>query len=79
MAGLPLITSPYLRDPARRCECCHWVDMAPSKRFPGTYSVACACPKCLRGQGGAGKVCCCFEREPGTDDDLERMPPLSPY
>lgn len=79
MSRLPLITSPYVRDPARRCECCRWVDMYPSRRTPGTYGIACACPQCLPGQGGAGKVCCSFEREPGSDDDLERLPPSSPY
>ncbi len=79
MAGLPLIRSPYVRDPARRCECCHFVDMRPSVRRPGAYSVACGNPKCLPGQGGEGKACSCFEREPGTDDDLERLAPLSPH
>lgn len=45
----------------------------------GVYSIACACPKCLPGQAGEGKVCCSFEREPGADDDLERLPPLAHY
>lgn len=53
--------------------------MRTTARQLDTYGIARGNPKCLPGQGGAGKVCCCFEREPGTDDDLERLPPPSPY
>lgn len=77
MQGLPLINSPYLRDPARRCECCHWADMHPHPRAEHGYSLGCLNPKCLLGQAGVGKVCCMFEREPGADDDLESLPPLA--
>lgn len=67
------------RAPAHRCECCRWAEIRPNPRTQHGYSVACANPKCLRGQAGVGRACCCFEREPGTDDELERLPPLTFY
>lgn len=62
-------------DPGRRCECCRHVEIRPNRAAEHGYSVACLNPKCLRGQAGVGKSCSAFEREPGTDDDLSRLPP----
>lgn len=61
------------RPPWRRCECCRFVDWI---RRPSGYSLGCLHPKCLYGQAGKGKACCGFEREPGSDDEVEKLPPL---
>lgn len=59
----------------RRCECCHFVEIRPNAAAEHGYSVACLNPKCMVGQAGVGKSCSAFEREPGADDDLSRLPP----
>ena len=62
--------------PYQRCECCHFADVRANAKEPVGYGVGCLHPKCSRGQAGVGKSCCYFEREPGTDDALERLPSL---
>lgn len=64
------------RAPCRRCECCHYANVYPSTRTGPGYGVGCLHPKGPSGRAGVGKSCCDFEREPGTDDDLERLPPM---
>lgn len=59
----------------RRCECCVHVEIRQVPTEPHGYTCACLNPKCLRGQAGVGKACSAFEREPGADDDLSRLPP----
>lgn len=76
MQPLPIVRSPNLRAPERRCECCHHADVIPRRTG---YSIGCLDPRAHYGQAGIGKACCGFEREPGTDDDLERLPPLADY
>ena len=62
-------------EPWRRCECCQHVEIRFNAKAEHGYSVACANPKCMRGQAGVGKSCSAFEREVGADDDLSRLPP----
>lgn len=60
----------------RRCECCVHVEKWANPEADHGYSVACANPKCLRGQAGRGRCCSAFEREVGSDDELEHLAPL---
>lgn len=69
----PLMHARPVRPPWRRCECCAHVDMITR---PGGYSVGCLHPRALYGQAGKGKTCCSFERDPGSDDELEQLPPM---
>lgn len=57
----------------RRCECCTHVDFVTR---PDGYSLGCNHPSALYGQAGKGRTCCSFEREPGSDDELDHFPPL---
>ena len=59
----------FVRNPARSCIYCHFVDVKDGKRSPGR-SLGCLHPKALYGQAGEGKDCCSFLRETGSDDDL---------
>ena len=60
----------FVRNPARSCIYCCYVDVKPGKRSPGR-SLGCLHPKTLYGQAGEGKDCCSFVREPGADDEVE--------
>ena len=55
----------------RRSIHCRWVGVGPLRRQKPGRSIWCENPKCLRGQAGEGKSCSCWEREPGSDDELE--------
>lgn len=67
------------REPWRRCECCTHVDMKQRPDLEGGYAVGCLHPRALYGQAGKGKTCSGFEREIGSDDDLDQLPPLVNY
>ena len=63
----------FVRNPARSCIYCQWVDvriLIPPKNGY-TRGLSCTNPKCHRGQAGEGKDCCSFTREPGADDELD--------
>ncbi len=62
--------------PCRRCEHCRFGEMSPSTWAGCGYGVSCRHPRLPPGQAGVGKNCCYFEREPGSDDELERLPPM---
>lgn len=75
----PLQYETHRRDPLTRCEFCVHAIVTPRPNRRPAYSLACGNPKCLRGQAGAGRVCCSFLRETGADDVLEGLPPLVPW
>lgn len=70
--------SATIRPDWRRCECCSHGAVSPSPSPPG-YRVVCANPKASPGRGGTGRACCDFVREPGSDDEVERLPPMEFY
>lgn len=54
---------PFEND-GRRCRHCRWVDIRPRG------GMGCNCPQCLYGQASESRVCCSYEREPGSDDEV---------
>lgn len=70
-------STPY-RPAWYRCECCRHGAVSPVPLPPG-YRVSCAAPRHPPGRGGIGRACCDFVREPGTDDEVERLPPMEFY
>lgn len=61
-----------------RCECCRYADVIHRPNERG-YSLGCLSPKAHYGQAGVAKSCCDFERELGTDDEVESLAPTTFY
>jgi hypothetical protein len=54
---------------ARSCQHCRWVNVRLA--LNGALGLGCLHPRALYGQAGRNKDCCSYEREPGSDDELQ--------